>query len=302
MPRAAALHAFIRLSRLKFLTGGFLGFALGAAIAHFDGFSVGWAGYLQGQIMVTAFHVMVHYSNDYFDRFCDVGATRTKWSGGSGVLVEGGLPAHVALVAALATAAIGIAAVVDFAVQGRFVAAAVGVAIAILGWVYSAPPLRLSARGWGELDTAVIVAILFPLAGYATFAGTLALRPLLSALPSAAAMLVLMFCVEYPDVEVDRETGKRNLVVRAGRPRARLLVYAALAMAYLTAGAAVVFGAASTLAIFVVLTLPLAWGLVEQLAGGDLGDGRTNAEIAARGVAFFVTTILGSTLAYVAVL
>ncbi|MBV8073884.1 MAG: prenyltransferase, partial [Candidatus Eremiobacteraeota bacterium] len=224
------------------------------------------------------------------------------WSGGSGVLVEGAIEPRTALAAALTCGAIGVAAAAAFAAEGKLLVAALGAAIGICAWAYSAPPLRLSARGLGELDTALVVAVLFPLVGYATFAGTLGMRPLVSVLPSAAAMLVLMLCVEYPDVETDGENGKRNLVVRAGRVGARAWVYGAIVATYAAAALAVVLGGASTLAIFSLLTIPLAWGIIEQLAGGEFGDGAANAELAARGVAFFVATILGSTLAYVAVL
>jgi 1,4-dihydroxy-2-naphthoate octaprenyltransferase len=139
------------------------------------------------------------------------------------------------------------------------------------------------------------------LAGYAAFGGVPNLHALVSVLPAAGAMLVLMLCVEFPDVEADRQNGKLNLVARAGRERARIFVYAAISAAYLGAALAIVLGAASTLAIFSALTIPLAWGLVEQLAAGEFADASANADVAARGVAFFVATALGSTLAYVAV-
>lgn len=302
MPSLVAIRAFLRLSRPKFLLGGIIGFALGAAIARFEGFQLGWTAYLHGQLMASAFHAMVHYANDYYDMAGDALARRTEWSGGSGVLVDGSLSPRVAIAATAACAAIGSAGVIGFVLQGKWLVAAIGIAIGVCAWFYSAPPLRLLARGWGEVDTAVVIAILIPLAGYATFAGTIDLRALLSVLPSAAAMLVLMLCVEYPDVETDERSGKRNLVVRAGRARARILVYGGLFAAYLAAGVAIVLGAASTLAIFAVLTIPLAWALVERLASAELGEPGIDADVAAGGVAFFVATILGSTLAYVAVL
>jgi 1,4-dihydroxy-2-naphthoate octaprenyltransferase len=296
------VRAFVRLSRLRFLTGGFLGFALGAAVASFEGQPLNVAAYLQGQLMVTAFHIMVHYANDYYDRFADVDLARTPWSGGSGVLVDGELAPRTALVAALVAALVGSGCVAAFFAQGKPVVAGIGIAIGILAWCYSAPPIRFSSNGWGELDTAIIIAILFPLAGYATLTGSVGLRPLLSALPSAAATLVLMFCVEFPDADGDRRTGKTNLVVRFGLSRARLLVYAAVAAAYAAVAVAVALGAASTLAFFSLLTLPLAWSLVEQLASGDIAEPAALGDVASRGVAFFVATMLGSTLAYVAVL
>lgn len=291
---SARLRAFVQLSRLKFLAGGIFGFALGAVVARYDGFGITAGAYIVGQLMVTAFHLLVHYSNDYFDRFCDEEAERTAWSGGSGVLQSGLVPASVALAAALACAAIGLLAAAALALTGHGAAAATGIAAGIVGWSYSAPPARLAARGWGELDTALLIAILFPLAGYLTFAPAPSAHLFATALPSFAAMLVLMFGVEYPDVEVDRATGKLNLVARLGRERARVLVYGSVAAIYCTGVAALWFGAAPALPLFLALTVPLGWKLCTRL--GVAPDG----EIAARCVAVFVVTIFGSVLAYLA--
>jgi 1,4-dihydroxy-2-naphthoate octaprenyltransferase len=286
------LRAFIRLSRLKFLAGGIFGFALGAVVARDDGFRIDPDAYVLGQIMVVAFHLMVHYANDYFDRFCDEEARRTAWSGGSGVLQSGAITPRMALSAALACVGIGVVAAAAFALRGNGTVAVAGIAAGVLGWVYSAPPARLLARGWGELNIALLIAIAFPVVGYLTFAPSPSPRLFATALPSFAAMLVLMWGVEYPDVEVDRATGKFNLVARLGRQRARALVYASVAGIYCTGAAALWFGAAPALPLFLLLTLPLGWALCTRLAvAGD-------AEIAARSVALFVVTIFGSVMAY----
>jgi 1,4-dihydroxy-2-naphthoate octaprenyltransferase len=290
------LRAFIRLSRVKFLTGGLLGFALGAAVARYDGAHIDWQVYVLGQMMVTSFHLMVHYANDYYDRFCDASTERTAWSGGSGALLEDGLSPRIALNAAFACAGIGIFAIVVFAVSAAYVPAILGVVIAILAWSYSAPPMRLLSRGLGELDAAVIIALLFPLAGYVTFAHVPALRLFASTLPSIAAMFVLMFCVEYPDIDSDRATGKMNLVARLGRERSRYLVYAAVAAIYVGTLLAIGLGAVAVLAPFIALTIPIAWFLCARIGTANVAD------VAAGGVALFVATILGSTLAYVALI
>jgi 1,4-dihydroxy-2-naphthoate octaprenyltransferase len=205
------VRAFVRLARPAFLIGGFAGFGLGAAVARFDGFALDWRGYLWGQAIVTAFHLMVHFANDYFDQ-----ASRTAWSGGSGVLPTGALPPWVALAAARACAVTGLALSVGVALGGNPNLALVGVAIAALAWVYSAPPVRLLARGLGELDTVAVVALLVPLAGYAAFANGLGAHALLATIPGACAMFAMMLSVEIPDVAADAATGKRNLVVRWG--------------------------------------------------------------------------------------
>jgi 1,4-dihydroxy-2-naphthoate octaprenyltransferase len=215
--------AFFRLARPAFLIGGFAGFALGAVVARFDGFALNWSAYLWGQLIVTSFHLMVHFANDYFDRETDRLDVRTPWSGGSGVLPSGALPPWVAIVSARACAAIGVAATLRAFVSGDLWLGCVGLAIGALAWAYSAPPLRLLARGLGELDTVAVVALLVPLAGYAAFARALGPHAWLATIPGACAMFAMMLAVEIPDVAVDRASGKRNLVVRWGVASAAII-------------------------------------------------------------------------------
>ena len=208
--------AFVRLARPAFLIGGFAGFGLGAAVARFDGYALDWRAYLWGQLLVTAFHLMVHFANDYFDQETDALAVRTAWSGGSGVLPGGALEPWVALAAARSCAAFGLFATLRAALAGDWWLALVGLAIGALAWAYSAPPLRLLARGLGELDAVAVVALLVPLAGYTAFAHQPGAHVLFASLPGACAMFAMMLAVEIPDARADAATRKRNLVVRWG--------------------------------------------------------------------------------------
>jgi 1,4-dihydroxy-2-naphthoate polyprenyltransferase len=159
--RAEMIRAFIRLGRPQFLGGGFLLYGLGASVAVAQGAPFRGAGYLLGQAAITCIQLMTHYANDYFDLAADrANTTPTRWSGGSRVLPDGGLPPGVALVAAslLAIAALVLVAVVATRVGDTApVAAAALLAAQVLAWFYSAPPLVLHSRGLGELATAVVV-------------------------------------------------------------------------------------------------------------------------------------------------
>src|SRR4030095_10362295 len=111
--------AFIRLGRPLFLGGGFLLYALGAAVARSHGHEIEVHVYLLGQLVVTAFQLMTHYANDYFDYEADrANKTPTRWSGGSRVLVAGELPRRTALIAARALAMLGIVGTLVLAVRG----------------------------------------------------------------------------------------------------------------------------------------------------------------------------------------
>ena len=292
----AALAAFVRLSRVKFLAGGLAGGGLGTAIAAYEhGGHVAWGAYALAQSTITAFHLGTHYGNDYFDRYADRLTRPTPYSGGSGALVDGSLPAGVALVAALVCLGAGLAGTLALALSGAFAAAATGAAIAVLAWAYSAPPMRLLARGLGEVDTALVVAVLVPLCAYAAQSGMPDRLAIASTLPGAFAMFAMMLAVEYPDLAADAAAGKRNLVVRFGAQGAKPIAFVCLGGVYALGGTVLAAGGPPGYAIALAGTLPLATGLAAHLrARAAAADPACDEDLAARGVAlFFVVTFYG---------
>jgi 1,4-dihydroxy-2-naphthoate octaprenyltransferase len=288
-----ALVVFVRLSRPLFLYGGFAGVALGAAVAASAGYRLDPGTYAWAQLLVTAFQLMVHYANDYFDRDGDLGAARTPWSGGSGVVASGALPYRVAWIAALAGAAIGAAAALRFALAGNATVAALGAAILVLAWNYSAPPIRLAARGLGELDTALVVAVLVPAVGYAAFAHALEGRLLTAAFPCALAMFAMMLCVELPDAGSDLGCGKHTLVVRWGPARIWRIAAGLAGAAAVTATA---LGGRTAHLAGIVLLVP-ACVAAAALAFAAVRDPRP-ATLAFRGVALYAATVTGLAASY----
>jgi len=253
--------AFVRLGRPLFLGGGFLLFALGAVVAALAGHPIDGGRYALGQGAVTAFQLMTHYANDYFDYEADrANATPTRWSGGSRVLPNAELPRRVALIGALVFAAIGVGVgVVLWRAAGGWTGAVL-LAIAVLAWEYSAPPLRLCATGLGELDTAIVVTGLVPLLGFVVQApGPAGMGVLAVAIvPLALLQIAMLLAIEFPDAAGDAATGKRTLVVRLGAPRAALLYGAVTALAYLWLPVAVGLGLPARMAWCAALPAPIA--------------------------------------------
>ena len=289
--------AFARLSRLKFLAGGFIGGGLGMAVAAYEGHAIDWTVYALAQAAVTALHLMTHYANDFFDRASDALAARTPFSGGSGVLVDGSLNPRVAIWAAGICGALGLGGAALLVVEGRPLAALGVLVIAVLAWAYSAPPLRLLGRGLGELDTALVVAVCVPLCTYAAQTAKLDARIVAATLAPALAMFVMMLAVEYPDVEPDAASGKRNLVVRLGRGRARGLVWAGLLSIGLSVLGALAAGAPLTLVPLLAVAIWPAAALWKALRTGDASVTH-DAEIAGRGVTLFFAVGFSSLLGF----
>jgi 1,4-dihydroxy-2-naphthoate octaprenyltransferase len=264
--RVSTILAFIRLGRPLFLGGGFLMFALGAAIAAWHGHAIDVRGYALGQLAVTAFQLMTHYANDYFDYAADrANATPTRWSGGSRVLANGELPRDVALVAALVLAALGLGTSSVLALDAPPWTMPTLLAMLVLAWEYSAPPLRLCATGAGELETAIVVTGLVPWLGFYLQAPDLVgIRTLLAAIvPLALLQLAMLLAIEFPDAAGDAATGKRTLVVRLTAPRAARLYAATTLAAYTWLPVAVWLGLPGRVATAAALPVPVAiWRIV----------------------------------------
>jgi 1,4-dihydroxy-2-naphthoate octaprenyltransferase len=259
------LGALIRLGRPLFLGGGFILFALGSIIA---GRSINISRYIIGQCAVTAFQLMTHYANDYFDYEADqANKTPTKWSGGSRVLPAGELPRHVALVAALVLAVLGLTASAALSSTG-----ALGIlfAIVVLAWSYSAPPFRLCARGLGELTTAIVVTVLVPLLGF-TLQGGDATREAtkmlaLTIAPLAMLQFAMLLAIEFPDAAGDAMTGKRTLVVKLGARPAALLYVVITLLAFMWPAIAYAFGLPSHVAMLMAVPAPIAIWRIARIA------------------------------------
>ncbi|MBN1194728.1 MAG: prenyltransferase [Methanomicrobiaceae archaeon] len=215
--QAAAL--WIRLGRLPFLGAGVIAFLLGGLYAVVLGSPADAVRICFGYLILGCAHLSVSYSNEYFDRFGDLSGDPTPISGGSGVLRHHPSLAKPALHVACTLILLSIACAVAFAMVYHmpwwflpFVL--VGNAV---GWWYSAPPVRLSSRGFGEAATAFTVGFLVPGMGYAVVAGTMDRTLALFLLPLLCLGLVFSLAVAVPDMESDRMSGKRTFIALFGR-------------------------------------------------------------------------------------
>ena len=255
------LLALIRLGRPLFLGGGFILFALGSVIA---GHPINVSRYIVGQCAVTAFQLMTHYANDYFDFEADqANKTPTKWSGGSRVLPAGELPRQAAIIAALVLAVLGFIATSALASTGSV---EILIAIVVLAWFYSAPPLRLCARGLGELDTAIVVTILVPLLGFTLQGGTATNMLALTIAPLAMLQFAMLLAIEFPDAAGDAMTGKRTLVVKLGARPAALLYVVITLLAFVWPLIAYAFGLPGHVAALMAVPAPIAIWRISRIA------------------------------------
>jgi 1,4-dihydroxy-2-naphthoate octaprenyltransferase len=212
-------HSLLKVARPQFLIGGLALYALGGLWAVLLGAPFSPIRFLLGYLAVISAQLAVHYSNDYFDVGSDRPGGETFISGGAGVLIrhpELREPAKwIAL--GLTLFSMSMALLLMRLYSSPFSLLAFVILANLIGWFYSAPPLRLSSRGLGELGYALVGGFLTPSVGYLVMNGKLDLYGIFFIIPLTLYGLASIVTLEIPDVEDDRLANKRNWIVRGGR-------------------------------------------------------------------------------------
>lgn len=257
----ANIIAWVKLGRFIFLTGGFVMYNLGVAVAVYQRIDINWTVYVLGQMIVTSTQLMVHYSNDYFDYEVDVlNETYTAWSGGSRILPDNQLPRSLALITAIVFAGIALMGALILAITQEIgpLGAPLFLLSIILSWGYSSPPLRLHSRSLGEITASIIVAGFTPFLGYYLQSGKVDTTVLLAIVPLLLLQFNMLLSVHLPDVEGDKLAGKQTLVVRLGKSQTGKLYRILLGLAYATTPILLLAGLPRLPALAIVIPLPLA--------------------------------------------
>ena len=214
-----SMAKLLRVGRPQFLISGLTLFVLGALLGVRLGAPFSLPRLILGYLVILLSQLSVHYSNDYFDVAVDRHGGGTPLSGGSGVLLEH--PELKKPVIWIAVALIGCSLGTGFIylLYYRYPYWMFGFVLIgnLLGWVYSAPPFRLSSRGLGEPAFTFIGGFLIPGMGYLVMKGKLDLAGVFILIPLLLYGLASILSVEIPDMEVDRLGDKRTWVARKGR-------------------------------------------------------------------------------------
>lgn len=235
LPRPSLGALFISAVRLPFLTATLVPSLVGLAIAANDGFfHWGLAGLTL--LGVTLFHLGTNMMNDYWDHVSgadEANATLTPFSGGSRLVQRGLLPAPHLKWLAYAFYILGTGVGLLLTALRGIEVLWLGVAGFLLGFLYTAPPVRLAHRGLGELAVAVGFGPVIVLGTYFVQRQAWSLEALLASLPVAFLIAAVLYINEFPDKQGDARVGKRTLIVRLPERAAVLGYFALLALTYL---------------------------------------------------------------------
>jgi 1,4-dihydroxy-2-naphthoate octaprenyltransferase len=224
-----------RIIRIHIVLGGFLAFSLGALLAVAGGGRFNFIFFALGYLIVLLGDLSSHYSNDYFDVEVDKYIEQKKFFAGSNILVKNPNLRSISRsisIALLVSSNVLACILVFFGVPIEFFIVILGASL--VGWFYSAPPLRFISRGFGEFAVACVTGFAIPGLGYIAIRGQFDLLFVYLALPFIMYGLMLSLSLQVPDIEVDNKGKKKNLAVRLGQRRVYSLILAMASFAALT--------------------------------------------------------------------
>lgn len=233
------IRRYLIATRPAFLTITLVGSLLGIACAHVDGVAIFLPTAVLTLLLGASAHAAVNVYNDYCDHLNGTDAGNTgrifPFTGGSRFIQNGVLTPR-------ATQLYGIGLFLFTIVGGLLLAWRVGVGLLwigvaglLIGWAYSAPPLRLNSRGLGEI--VVAMAFVLVVAGADLVQrGSFSATPIWAGLGYALLTTNILYINQFPDRDADIAAGKHHLVARLPVAQARwgyalLVVLAAFGMA-----------------------------------------------------------------------
>jgi 1,4-dihydroxy-2-naphthoate polyprenyltransferase len=254
---------WLRAARLQLHSIGFAPLFLGNIVAWYEHAHFSGMRFFLSAFIGLLIHLVTAFVNDLADvRSDENNPSRSLFSGGSGVIVDGLLPRSQLVRGA------GWAVFLSLVLTGVLV---IGLRVhwgifLFLGWGlisslgYSLPPLKLSYRGGGELLVLVTYSVALVWTGYFVQAGPIPSRlPWILSLPIGFAVFALIAITQFPDEEADRMAGKRSLVILLGERPTLGLIAAAIILSIPSVLVPLLTGAVPVLAgVFSLLVLPLA--------------------------------------------
>ena len=248
------LSVWLRAIRVKFLLASVIAVSLGLSLAWHSGHPIDILHALLTFAGVISLHASVDLLNDYWDfkRGIDTKTKRTKMSGGTGVLPEGLLtPKSVYIV--------GIAFLILGAIIGIYFVIIFGITIGlILGFaILSVIFYSTKIVNWGLAEIFVTIkGTLIIIGTYYIQSQSIDDFTILAGIVVGVLSSLVLFVTSIPDHDVDKEKGRRTLIIIFGKANAvkTFLIFPILAYGIIIYG--VVSGLFPIYSLIVLLAKP----------------------------------------------
>jgi len=215
---------------------------------------------------LVALHASVNLVNDYFDAKYGVdrpGVGTVEYR--PHPVIHGILGYQGTLAAAGLGAAIAFAAAAFIAASGKPLALPLALAGALLGFLYTAGPVRLKYRGLGEAAVFAAFGPLMVLGVYYVATGSPDTLAAVAGAPLGLIIAAVLLANNVRDAETDRRAGVMTVAARLGWRRAQGLLEAMVAASYLSALLLAALGfIPPASAILALISLPAALGALRE--------------------------------------
>lgn len=204
---------------MYFLVPGFLIYLSGILFSVLTGSNFEIKKFIMGYLPLFLAQLSVSYSNDYYDMESDRNSSPTIFSGGSKILVNNPELKQISkwISASLITLSLIFAAVFTLIFKINYIFLVIVVLVNVIGWFYSAGPIRFSYRNMGELAIMFCLGIALPVSGYIVLSNRIRLDLLIFTIPFVIYSLIFAINVEMPDFEADKFANKKNLISTYGQ-------------------------------------------------------------------------------------
>ncbi len=298
------MQGWITLSRPPFHIVGILPFLLGAFLAYRITGAFNLEVFILGIVGVILIMLSTYHSGEYFDQKENVISAclhQNPFAGGTRMIVEGKMPAWVALwtsmIAPLIALMIGI--VLQFIYKTGPYTLILGCLGALPGFFYSTEPIRLVKRGVGEIFIGFCFGWLPVASSY--YIQTAAIAPVINWLwiPIGFSIFNVILLNEFPDYKADVATGKKNLLYRVGKQKGKVVYIIFNLLTCLTMLISPCFGIPFRVIYFYLPFVAIALFIVYQILENRHEGARRLEILCGLNIAVNVGTSLAFILAYI---
>jgi len=249
-------------SRPKFLVASAAPVLVGSALGYATTITFSPHLFILAMLAMMVLHSGANIANDYFDHLSGndwANKNPTPFSGGRRYIQDGVLSAKATLLISLFWLTIGsIIGVIIFLLTQSFFILILGVIGLLGGFFYTAPPIKLGYRCFGELVIALLFGLLAVYGSYYLQTATIDIIPILPAVIVSILIFLVILANEFPDLKADSAVNKKTLVVLFGVSVAIWIYRAVLVASFAIAAGMLIYGGMFYAGFFYLFTLPIA--------------------------------------------
>jgi 1,4-dihydroxy-2-naphthoate octaprenyltransferase len=249
------LSVWFRVIRVRFLLASIIAVSVGLALNWWQNSSIEPIDAILTFAGVMALHASVDLLNDFWDfkRGIDTKTTRTKMSGGTGVLPEGLLRPSSVYRAGVAFLIIGSIIGGYFVItDGITIAVILGFAILSI-YFYST---KIVDSGLGEFFVAV-KGCMIVIGTFFIQSAEISVESVLAGIVVGSLSSLVLFIASFPDYDADKSKGRKTLVIVAGKENAVKLFWIFPLVSYFAIVIGVWLNLFPMISLIVFLSIPL---------------------------------------------